>query len=140
MGVPAGKQTMKPQRQLQGKLRKIVGFHLDEKLDWLAELECGHQQHVRHNPPWTDRHWVTTFEGRRGHIGQELNCLACPPVEAVRRTRVRQLFEARPSSEHTETGVLLFYEWLQEHHPKLVPTEQGDAYQRLKMDLEGLYK
>jgi hypothetical protein len=68
---------MKPQRQLQGKPRKIVGFHLDEKLDWVAELECGHQQHVRHNPPWIDRHWVTTLEGRRAHIGHELNCLAC---------------------------------------------------------------
>ena len=31
----------------QGQLRKIVGFHLDENLDWVAELECGHQQHVR---------------------------------------------------------------------------------------------
>ena len=40
---------MEPQRQPQGQLRKIVGFHLDENLDWVAELECGHQQHVR--PP-----------------------------------------------------------------------------------------
>jgi hypothetical protein len=131
---------MKPQRQLQGKPRKIVGFHVDEKLDWVAELECGHQQHVRHDPPWTDRHWVTTFEGRKGHIGHELNCLACPPIEAVRQARVRQLFEARPASERTETGVLLFYGWLQQHHPKLVPTEHGDPYQNLKADLNGLYK
>jgi hypothetical protein len=131
---------MKPQRQLQGKLRKIVGFHVDERLDWVAELECGHQRHVRHDPPWTDRHWVTTFEGRRGHIGRELNCLACPPIEAVRQARVRQLFEARSSNEHTETGILLFYGWLQRHHPKLVPTEQGDPYENLKIELQGLYK
>jgi hypothetical protein len=47
---------MEPQRQPQGQPRKIVAFHLDENLDWVAELECGHQQHVRHNPPWTHRH------------------------------------------------------------------------------------
>jgi uncharacterized protein DUF3565 len=77
---------MKPQRQLQGKPRKIVGFHLDERLDWVAELECGHQQLVRHNPPWIDRHWVTTAEGRQEHIGRELNCLACLPDEPQKRT------------------------------------------------------
>ena len=58
---------MNQQRQLQGQLRKIVGFHLDENLDWVAELECRHQQHVRHNPPWTHRHWVTTAKVD-GHI------------------------------------------------------------------------
>jgi hypothetical protein len=69
---------MKPvQAKLAGTLRKIVGFHLDENLDWVAELECGHQQHVRHNPPWTHRHWVTTPQGRFAHLGQELICLVC---------------------------------------------------------------
>jgi Protein of unknown function (DUF3565) len=70
---------MKPQRQLQGIPRKIVGFHGDEQLDWVAELECGHQQYVRHDPPWTDSHWVNSFDGRMAHIGFELNCLACVP-------------------------------------------------------------
>jgi hypothetical protein len=43
---------MKPtQAQVAGTMRKIVDFHLDENLDWVAELECGHQQHVRHNDP-----------------------------------------------------------------------------------------
>ena len=60
-----------------GRPRKIVGFHLDERLDWVADLECGHQQHVRHNPPWTEHHWVTTVEGRRGRIGHQLSCVAC---------------------------------------------------------------
>ena len=39
----------------QGTMRKIVDFHLDENLDWVAELECGHEQHVRHNPPFYPR-------------------------------------------------------------------------------------
>jgi hypothetical protein len=71
---------MEPKRQLEGQPRKIVGFHLDERLDWVADLECGHQQYVRRNPPWTDRHWVTTAEGRQAHIGFELRCPACKPT------------------------------------------------------------
>jgi hypothetical protein len=72
---------MKPtQSQVTGTMQKIVDFHLDENLDWVAELECGHQ-HVRHNPPWTHRHWVTTPQGRLAHVSQELNCVACRPAD-----------------------------------------------------------
>ena len=53
------KQREPPGQPPPGQPRKIIGFHLDEQLDWVAELECGHQQHIRHNPPWTERHWVT---------------------------------------------------------------------------------
>ncbi|MGB2623298.1 MAG: DUF3565 domain-containing protein, partial [Candidatus Acidiferrum sp.] len=56
-------------------------FHLDERQDWVAELECGHQQHVRHNPPWMSREWVTTAEGRAEHTGHELICVACAATE-----------------------------------------------------------
>jgi hypothetical protein len=73
---------MKPQAQLEGPRRKIVGFHLDEKLDWVAELECGHRQYVRHEPPWTDEHWAETIEGRTAHMGLELHCLACRRASA----------------------------------------------------------
>jgi hypothetical protein len=61
-------------------------------------------------------------------------------AEAVRRERVRQLFQARPAAEHTETTVLLFYGWLQQHHPELLPKRRGDVYKHLKVDLSGLYK
>jgi hypothetical protein len=45
---------MKPvQAKTEGVMRKIVDFHLDEDLDWVAELECGHPRQVRHKPPWT---------------------------------------------------------------------------------------
>ncbi len=36
-----------------GVPRKILDFHLDASCDWTAELECEHERHVRHNPPWT---------------------------------------------------------------------------------------
>jgi hypothetical protein len=57
--------------------RKIVGFHLDEEGHWVAELECGHGQHVRHDPPWQLRPWVLTPEGRAKFIGVELQCKKC---------------------------------------------------------------
>ena len=71
------------QARVSGSLRKIVGFHLDEKLDWVAELECGHEQQVRHNPPFLGAHWVTTPQGRLEHLGRGLNCLACVYESAV---------------------------------------------------------
>ena len=55
----------------------IVGFHLDEHGDWVAELACGHFQHVRHNPPWVNRPWVTTAEGREAALGRMLECRKC---------------------------------------------------------------
>ncbi|MFP5349818.1 MAG: DUF3565 domain-containing protein [Gammaproteobacteria bacterium] len=57
--------------------RRIVGFHKDERNDWVADLECGHAQHVRHRPPWINRPWVVTAEGRKSRIGAKLNCKKC---------------------------------------------------------------
>jgi len=58
-------------------LRRIIDFHKDEEGDWVADLECGHTQHVRHNPPWMNRIWVITPEGREKHIGFKLDCKEC---------------------------------------------------------------
>ncbi len=57
--------------------RAIVGFHQDEVGDWVAELACGHGQHVRHNPPLSNRPWVLTSAGRQRFIGFELECKKC---------------------------------------------------------------
>ena len=57
--------------------RRITGFHQDDERHWVAELECGHKQHVRHDPPLTVRDWVTTAEGRRKRIGRKLHCKQC---------------------------------------------------------------
>ena len=45
--------------------QKIQGFHVDGEGHWVADLACGHQQHVRHEPPWMERPWVLTPEGRQ---------------------------------------------------------------------------
>ncbi len=66
-------------------LHKIVGLHQDELGDWVAELDCGHQQHVRHDPPWTVREWVTTPEGRDAHLGHELRCNKCSDEDQPER-------------------------------------------------------
>ena len=57
--------------------QRITGFHRDEAGDWVARLACGHNQHVRHQPPWTNRPWVVTAEGRERVRGQTLNCVKC---------------------------------------------------------------
>ena len=58
--------------------RRIVGFHQDDVGDWVADLECGHTQHVRHDPPWQQRPWVITEAGRAEHLGTILMCVVCP--------------------------------------------------------------
>lgn len=55
----------------------ITGFHQDDEGHWVAELACGHNQHVRHDPPWQVRPWVLTDEGRRTRLGERLNCVVC---------------------------------------------------------------
>jgi len=55
----------------------IVGYHLDEEGHWVARLACGHNQHVRHDPPWIERPWVTTEAGRQAHLGHRLPCKKC---------------------------------------------------------------
>ncbi|SMN02605.1 hypothetical protein SPONN_1484 [uncultured Candidatus Thioglobus sp.] len=55
----------------------ISGYHQDEFNDWVAELACGHYQHIRHNPPWTNREWTTTVESRNARLGEHLFCKKC---------------------------------------------------------------
>lgn len=66
--------------------QKITGYHLDEEHHWVAELACGHNQHVRHNPPWVSRPWVTTPEGRARMLGHELSCRKCDTGAAPDRS------------------------------------------------------
>lgn len=62
-------------------LQPIVGYHQDDEGHWVAELACGHGQHVRPEPPWQERPSVVTPEGRERFLGVELDCVLCdaPP-------------------------------------------------------------
>lgn len=57
--------------------QKIIDFHQDKEKHWVADLECGHKQHVRHDPPLVERLWVLSEEGRLNRLGQNLNCVVC---------------------------------------------------------------
>ena len=59
--------------------RRITGFHTDEEGHWVAELDCGHTVHMRHDPPWQNRPWVLTQAGRDGMVGVLLDCKKCTP-------------------------------------------------------------
>ncbi len=63
--------------------RRIVGFHQDEENHWVADLECGHTQHVRHDPPWQMRPWVVTESGRATFLGKPLECVKCCQPEVA---------------------------------------------------------
>lgn len=70
----------------------ITGFHCDEAGDWVAELGCGHTQHMRHAPPWQLRPWVLSAEERSARVGQAIDCPLCEmpvlpaEVQAYKRT------------------------------------------------------
>lgn len=85
--------------------RRIVGFHLDDARDWVAELECGHDQHVRHDPPWTNRPWVVTPEGRAKVLGQVLNCRKCD--QGAPRDRGTMAASELPGTGHRMSTALL---------------------------------
>ncbi|WP_078084667.1 DUF3565 domain-containing protein [Microbulbifer mangrovi] len=55
----------------------ITGYHRDEEDHWVAQLDCGHNQHVRHDPPWQNRPWVTSEQGRKQMLGLQLECKKC---------------------------------------------------------------
>ena len=61
--------------------RTIVSFALDELGQPIAQLDCGHPQHVRHQPPFQLRPWVMTIAGRASMLGSHLNCLRCTRLE-----------------------------------------------------------
>lgn len=57
--------------------QSIVDFHQDEEGNWVAKLVCGHNQHLRHQPPWQNRPWVLTEKGRQRELGALLDCKKC---------------------------------------------------------------
>ena len=76
--------------------RPITGYHQDEVGDWVAELECGHNQHVRHEPPFQLRAWVLDPKTRASRLGTTLVCPLCERAEmpdALRSVRTTPVWD-----------------------------------------------
>lgn len=70
-------------RQVFDMQQAIVDFALDDENHWYAILACGHTQHVRHDPPWQNRPWVITEQGRKEKLGVMLECKKCDEERCV---------------------------------------------------------
>ena len=68
-------------------IRTIDGFHEDDAGEWVAELSCLHGQHIRHRPPFFDRPWVLTAEGRAARLGSDIDCPLCDRAEMPHELR-----------------------------------------------------
>lgn len=62
----------------------IIGFRQDERGDWIADLACGHSQHMRHKPPFIERPWVVVATQRRARLGMLIACRLCDEAPAGR--------------------------------------------------------
>ena len=80
--------------------RAITAYHQDEVPEWVAELECGHNQHVRHRPPFQLRPWITEETGRTSKLGLPLECPLCDRAELPEGLQF-----VRASPEWTEVSV-----------------------------------
>lgn len=65
--------------------RRITGFRRGDDGDWVADLDCGHARHVRHDPPWHVHPWITTSLERDQRIGAMLLCGHCTREDAAMR-------------------------------------------------------
>lgn len=61
--------------------RVISGYHRDNEGDWVADLSCGHGQHIRHRPPFQLREWVLDPGTRDARVGTPLICTLCDRAE-----------------------------------------------------------
>lgn len=84
--------------------RTIVGWHVDADGDWVAELSCLHGQHVRHQPPFRERPWVSSEAGRAARVGTDLDCPLCDRAELPAGLRVVRT--AGPFDDDTLPGGL----------------------------------
>lgn len=76
--VEAGSETYRCTQLDPFQMKQtILGFDQDDEKHWRAKLECGHYQHMRHDPPLRVREWILTEAGRSERIGMEVDCRKC---------------------------------------------------------------
>ncbi|WP_083682150.1 DUF3565 domain-containing protein [Archangium sp. Cb G35] len=83
----------------------ITGFHLDEENHQVADLACGHRQHMRHDPPWMERPWILTEEGRRSRLGIELECKRCDEAALAVAQAVREALLSAAREAYEDGGL-----------------------------------
>ncbi|WP_332767855.1 DUF3565 domain-containing protein [Pseudomonas koreensis] len=71
------KQSRESDHNPDKRVSTITGFHQDDEGHWVAELSCGHTQHLRHQPPWQSRAWVLDPAQRIEKTGQPFACGWC---------------------------------------------------------------
>ena len=95
--------------------QKIIGYHRDDEKDWVAELACTHQQHVRHKPPFFNRPWVTTEAGRQAKLGSFLDCVHCERIKTFRTSTAKVMavcsHPQHAFSKTTQTSIELIAGW-----------------------------
>src|SRR5690606_5882716 len=69
-------------RAADGRSARLLGFHQDGDGHWVAELSCGHTQHLRHQPPWQNRAWILDPLERQRHLGRPFACGWCAAQRA----------------------------------------------------------
>ena len=102
MGDPPGAgQEHRPGhgRYARAVERAITGYHQDVEGDWVAEISCGHDQHVRHLPPFQLRGWVLEEKGRAEKVGTAIDCPLCDRAELPEGLRLVR--SSAEWSEHT---------------------------------------
>lgn len=55
----------------------ITSFERDDDQVWVAMLDCGHSQHIRHAPPFQLAAWVNDPDERAAHLSERLRCPLC---------------------------------------------------------------
>ncbi len=59
----------------------IRGFRQDADGEWVVALDCGHERHVRHRPPFEVRPWLADEASRAAHLGTRIECGYCDDDE-----------------------------------------------------------
>jgi MEKHLA domain-containing protein/uncharacterized protein DUF3565 len=63
----------------------------------VALFDCGHRQHIRHHPPWRERPWVLSADGRASRLGTSINCVDCASGVPAPQVRWPQAIWSSPA-------------------------------------------
>ena len=79
-----------PDKRMLSTDSKVLDLRQDDEGHWVAILSCGHTQHLRHQPPWQNRHWLLDPQRRNALIGQPFVCgwCAAPPPKPDTQGRI----------------------------------------------------